>query len=407
MGWMTELSALYDLVTNDLERNDKPLPLYHIENNAPLIITLNGEGMFQTARLLDEKSEKSDWPTCMPCTEKSAVRTSGAEAYPFCDKLEYVAGDYDTLEYVIDEYQDAHDDKKRKDKHEKLKDKHEKYLALLKEWAESKEYSNQKIKSVYKYVKEGTPVTDLLRVRLLQRGIDVDPNTGLEQLLEQELAFPQKGIVDAETGRKQLQQELEFLRERPVDAKTGPKQLQQELEFLPEAVVDAKTGRKQLQQELTSSQEGVVDAETRRKQLQELLKEINVFVKWEVEIPGDSHGQTWKDADIQKLWVQFYSNYLKRSNKAGFCYVSGKNVTIATLHPIKIRHAGDSARIISSNDNANYTFRGRFENAEQACQIGIEITTKAHSALRWLIAKQQNKPIGKGLTVVSWCSTLA
>ena len=44
--------------------------------------------------------------------------------------------------------------------------------------------------------------------------------------------------------------------------------------------------------------------------------------------------------------------------------------------------------LISSNDTSGYTFRGRFEDAEQACGVGFEVTQKAHNALRWLIKRQ-------------------
>jgi CRISPR-associated protein Csd1 len=127
----------------------------------------------------------------------------------------------------------------------------------------------------------------------------------------------------------------------------------------------------------------------------------NVFVRWEVEISGEPLKQTWKDSTVQQAWIAYYSKHY--FDKQGFCYVSGKNGPLAELHPAKIRNAGDSAKLISSNDSANYTFRGRFENADKACQVGVEISIKAHNALRWLIAKQ-GTTVGNGLTVVSWCS---
>jgi CRISPR-associated protein Csd1 len=127
----------------------------------------------------------------------------------------------------------------------------------------------------------------------------------------------------------------------------------------------------------------------------------NVFIRWVVNIPCDARNETWRDPKIHQLWMDFYSQYFLE--KTGFCYVSGKNGPIAELHPAKIRYAGDSAKIISSNDAANYTFRGRFTKVDEACQIGMVVTTKAHNALRWLIS-QQGTTIGNGLTVVAWCS---
>ncbi|GHV85919.1 hypothetical protein AGMMS50230_15270 [Spirochaetia bacterium] len=82
MGWLSELSTVYDRALQNKRLDEKPLPLYHIKNNAPLVITLDGEGKFRSAKLLGN-DERTGWQTCMPCTEKSAARTSGVEAYPF------------------------------------------------------------------------------------------------------------------------------------------------------------------------------------------------------------------------------------------------------------------------------------------------------------------------------------
>ncbi|GHV85916.1 hypothetical protein AGMMS50230_15240 [Spirochaetia bacterium] len=287
MGWLSELSTVYDRALQNKRLDEKPLPLYHIKNNAPLVITLDGEGKFRSAKLLGN-DERTGWQTCMPCTEKSAARTSGVEAYPFCDKLEYAAGDYA-------EYADG----------KNLEDKHAAYLSVLEGWVKS-EYSNEKIISVYKYVKKGKLVRDILK----------------------------EGNIPA------------------MKADTG-------------------------------------------------IKENNVFIRWAVEIPGDGKPQTWNDREIQQLWIKYYSQYYLENK--GFCYVSGKNEAIAELHPAKIRNSGDSAKLISSNDNSNYTFRGRFVDADQACQIGMAVSVKAHNALRWLIDRQ-GATIGNGLTIVSWCS---
>jgi CRISPR-associated protein Csd1 len=288
MGWLSELNAVYDRVMKEKKIEEKPLPLYHIKNNAPLEIILDGAGKFRTARLLG-KDEKADWQTCMPCTEKSAARTSGVEAYPLCDKLEYVAGDY--AEYA---------------EGKNLEEKHAGYLALLEQWAQS-EYSNEKIRSVYKYVKKGTLCKDLIK----------------------------KGTIPA-----------------------------------------------------MSTPTGIGE------------KENNLFIRWVVEIPGEG-SQTWKDPEIHRLWTAFYSHQFLTGKD--FCYVTGKNAPIAELHPAKIRNAGDSAKLISSNDAFNYTFRGRFAEANQACQVGMTVSVKAHNALRWLIEKQ-GATVGNGLTVVAWCA---
>lgn len=89
-----------------------------------------------------------------------------------------------------------------------------------------------------------------------------------------------------------------------------------------------------------------------------------------------------------KLWESFIAYSSTRGKAKGYCYASGKETELATLSPYKIRHAGDRAKLISSNDSTNFTYRGRFLHPKEAVGIGFEVNQKAHSALRWMIAKQ-------------------
>ena len=88
------------------------------------------------------------------------------------------------------------------------------------------------------------------------------------------------------------------------------------------------------------------------------------------------------------VWDSYTRYYLSTLKTVDVCYVQGKRVPVSLLNPYKIRHAGDRAKLISSNDSVNFTFRGRFDKPEEALSIGYETTQKAHSALRWLIGKQ-------------------
>ena len=47
-----------------------------------------------------------------------------------------------------------------------------------------------------------------------------------------------------------------------------------------------------------------------------------------------------------------------------------------------------NAKLISSNDSSGFTYRGRFDAAEQAATVGYTASQKAHCALRWLVANQ-------------------
>ncbi|WP_294520188.1 type I-C CRISPR-associated protein Cas8c/Csd1 [uncultured Pseudoflavonifractor sp.] len=88
------------------------------------------------------------------------------------------------------------------------------------------------------------------------------------------------------------------------------------------------------------------------------------------------------------VWDCYTRYYLSTLKDTGFCYVQGREMPVSLLSPYKIRSAGDRAKLISSNDSTNFTFRGRFETAGEALSIGYETTQKAHSALRWLVGRQ-------------------
>nr|WP_275575185.1 type I-C CRISPR-associated protein Cas8c/Csd1 [Methylocucumis oryzae] len=72
-------------------------------------------------------------------------------------------------------------------------------------------------------------------------------------------------------------------------------------------------------------------------------------------------------------------------------------------HSKFIRHSSDGAKLVSSNDENGYTYRGKFLDKTQACGISFEVSQKAHNALRWLIARQGYKSGDKDPQVyVSW-----
>jgi len=121
----------------------------------------------------------------------------------------------------------------------------------------------------------------------------------------------------------------------------------------------------------------------------------NAFVRWKVAIPGILDDTTWRDSSLWKSWADYYASTRSQS---GFCYASGRIMTLAEQHPAKIRNSGDKAKLVSSNDSSGFTFRGRFIDADQACVVGFETTQKAHNALRWLFARQGDWKSG----LVTW-----
>lgn len=127
------------------------------------------------------------------------------------------------------------------------------------------------------------------------------------------------------------------------------------------------------------------------------LDQGNALVCWSVVSQGDVLADTWKDVDIQQAWIDFET---KASSEPALCYVSGRHQAVASNHPAKLRHTGDKAKLVSANDSAGFTFRGRFVEGGQVANVGFEVTQKAHNALRWLIANHGNR--NGDQVVVSW-----
>lgn len=111
--------------------------------------------------------------------------------------------------------------------------------------------------------------------------------------------------------------------------------------------------------------------------------------------------ETWKDKAFQKAFIAFNSSLMGEKQ---LCYASGEYVPSTYKHPSKIRNSGDKAKIISTNDESGFTYRGRFANKEEAVSVGYEYSQKIHNALRWLREKQ-GKTIDS-MTVIAWASAM-
>ncbi|MBK6593885.1 MAG: type I-C CRISPR-associated protein Cas8c/Csd1 [Burkholderiales bacterium] len=121
------------------------------------------------------------------------------------------------------------------------------------------------------------------------------------------------------------------------------------------------------------------------------------FVRWRVEELGNPISSTWQDDALIEAWIKYYQ---ERPTQRGYCMVTGEDKALSIQHPAKLRHGGDKAKLISANDTAGYTFRGKFIDSDEAASVGFEVTQKAHNALRWLIARQASR--NGDQVVVSW-----
>jgi CRISPR-associated protein Csd1 len=114
----------------------------------------------------------------------------------------------------------------------------------------------------------------------------------------------------------------------------------------------------------------------------------DAFVRWRVQVPGDPVSALWMDPAVRDSWIRFL---FAQNSDRGLCMASGETAVLALSHPRRLRHAADGAKIISSNDENGYTFRGRVASASESYGLGSAVSQKAHSALRWLIARQGYK----------------
>lgn len=214
------------------------------------------------------------------------------------------------------------------------------YRSLLSEWCDSN-YSHPKVKSILSYVDKGEIIQDLVRYKILLTGDD-------GKLLSPENTDEVKDVSGAVH---------DIFRAVPKD-------------------------------------------NDKKRYFQE-----SALVCWTVEKQGDVSSNTWEDETIQQSWINFDSS---RDAIDGFCHVKGERLAIASNHPSKVLRSVSGAKLISANDIDGFTFRGRFTDTKsslkkdgpQSMGVSVEVTQKAHNALRWLLMRQGVEN-GKQ-AIVSW-----
>ena len=118
------------------------MPISHTPQQAHIEITLDADGNFGGARIIQKKE------TVVPATEKSANRTGKAPPpHPLCDKVQYCAADYPGYGGGKSSF-------------------FEEYEEQLGRWCES-EFSHPKARAVLAYIRKGGVVADLVREKVL------------------------------------------------------------------------------------------------------------------------------------------------------------------------------------------------------------------------------------------------
>lgn len=115
----------------------------------------------------------------------------------------------------------------------------------------------------------------------------------------------------------------------------------------------------------------------------------SAVVRFTVRSSRELFKETWWDSQFYISFISYYSQTKEKYN--AICFATGGQSDISTKHSNKIRSSGDMTKLISSNDNQDFTFRGRFSNQNEATTISYEVSQKVHNALKWLIQKQGRK----------------
>lgn len=112
---------------------------------------------------------------------------------------------------------------------------------------------------------------------------------------------------------------------------------------------------------------------------------LDSFIRFNVQMPH--YQPVWENTALYDSYIAYFNEVAE--SERGTCYVTAQaNAILTTQHGSRIRNAGDLSKLISSNDDTGFTYRGRFKEVDEAVQIGYEVSQKSHHALRWLIQRQ-------------------
>ena len=118
------------------------------------------------------------------------------------------------------------------------------------------------------------------------------------------------------------------------------------------------------------------------------------FACFSVEYP-DSVNRLWMRPDVRGSWEKQLASMT--GERAELCYVTGLQLPAMENHP-KVQ---GNAKLISAKDvGFPFQFRGRFVDDRSAATVSGLASSKAHSALRWLMERQGFQKYG--MNFVGW-----
>lgn len=408
MSWIQKLHETYEncqtMVGKITDDNKTPLlPICHTTQMAQIEIIIDQKGNFNRARVVPWNDAK----TIIPCTEDSGGRTRGVRAHPLCDKLQYVAADYQQYGGSKKPFFRLDDSKYTNSNVEN------KYFQ-----GEIEGATYPLIKEVFDKNRKPSAVrffNELIKIPNLV--VLIDKNESGEKIQEgsadkQTIVENKNKLLDIFPKTLQKTVTYEYLLEGWCASAYSHPKVEAVLKYVKKEnvikdLIDAKV--------LFVGEDGKLLKKWDKKKKDfvpdifklSLDEQADAFVRWIVEIPKEPQNAVWLDESLYQSWIKYY---LSTKKSRTHCYVIGAELSEASQHLKKLRSDVDSAKLISMDNPMKLTFCGRFRTAEQVCGVSVEASQKSHLVLRWLIERQgkvfyEGKRKTPGLTIVAWATT--
>ena len=331
MSWLQKLYETYEYCSRSgsTELGAVPAPVGQMIQFVQAEMMIDQLGNVLHVRALPRTSNegtRSPQETLIPCTEDSQNRTRAACAHPLFDKLEYMAGDFFDYAWIKEK-------QLRSDAPPKNED------------GENNQKRVQEIKAAHEAYLQG--LDELCKFSIERNGADCAVTKQLTAIRD----YLQKGTLVADLIRQNL--------------------LRGDIDGHKVFIDKPKTNTYELYENMPPN-----------------VNVSSIFVRIAVHVAGDPNGKIWELPEFWRTYAEFYETKTAKTRKTDLCYVQGINMVPAEKHRGQITSRASKSKIISSNDTENFTFRGRFSDAEEAFCIGYETSQKALNTLSWLIDRQ-------------------
>lgn len=124
------------------------------------------------------------------------------------------------------------------------------------------------------------------------------------------------------------------------------------------------------------------------------------LVRWRV-LTGSENTASWECRPLFDAYHKYYMKHYLRQH--GICCLTGEDVPLVSLYDKGVLPHCNGAKIVSANDTAGFTYRGRCSQPRQVAQIGYEASQKLHRALRW-VANHNGVRVGSRM-YICWSPT--